>query len=126
MNIRNMSENLRTEVQRLVSHVAPRDEAEVKSKFTAAEASARARGAGREFLDRVKLLWQMLLDPDYVIGWDTKAWVIAALAYFINPVDVIPDFVPGVGYLDDALVVGYVLHQIAGEVAKYRKWSGLY
>ena len=124
MNMRDMSNNVRAEVKRLVGTVRPTHEAEVKSKFTAAEAAARARGAGREFLDQIRLLWEMLIDSRYVVSWETKVWVIVALTYFINPVDLVPDVIPGVGYLDDALVVGYVLHMIAGEIAKYRTWRG--
>lgn len=67
-------------------------------------------------------LYDMLVDPDYVVGWDSKTKVIFALAYFISPVDVIPDAIPVAGFLDDALVVAYVVHRLSTEVAAYRQW----
>ncbi len=67
-------------------------------------------------------LYEMLVDPDYTVPWETKASIIFALGYFVSPIDVIPDVIPVVGYLDDALVVGYVAHRLTGEIAKYRQW----
>jgi len=112
-------------VKRLVDGIGAEDEGEVRAGFEWAEAAARARGVARDLLESVRLLWQMLTDPLYVMRWETKAWVIAGLAYFISPLDVIPDPIPGAGYLDDAVVVAWVLHQISDEVSKYRRWKGL-
>ncbi|HIO49690.1 TPA: DUF1232 domain-containing protein [Candidatus Poribacteria bacterium] len=38
--------------------------------------------------------------------------IIAALFYLVNPFDIIPDFVPGTGYADDALVINLVVSAI--------------
>lgn len=67
----------------------------------------------------------MLRDPDYTMSWPTKAWIIFALTYFISPVDLIPDVLPGIGYVDDALVIAWVLHNLQTEVVAYRKAKGL-
>ncbi|MCL4750432.1 MAG: DUF1232 domain-containing protein [Myxococcales bacterium] len=64
----------------------------------------------------------MLIDPDYTVSWGTKAATVFALAYFVSPVDAIPDAVPVVGYLDDALVVAWVVHMLRGDIADYRKF----
>jgi len=111
------------EVLRLVADITPEDEREVRARFKWAEKQARIRGAAEDLLEGVKSLWEMLVDPDWVVSWETKAWIIAALTYFICPLDAIPDPLPG-GYLDDAIVVMFVLHQLADEVAKYRKAKG--
>jgi len=76
----------------------------------------------RDLAINVMCLWEMLVDPDYPIAWKTKTSVLAALGYFISPLDAIPDFTPGAGYMDDALVVAYVLHRLAGDVAAYRRY----
>jgi uncharacterized membrane protein YkvA (DUF1232 family) len=70
----------------------------------------------------VMCLWEMLVDPDYPIAWKTKSSIIGALGYFISPLDAIPDFTVGIGYVDDALVVAYVVHRLATEIADYRKF----
>ncbi|MDX1529972.1 MAG: YkvA family protein [Rhodothermales bacterium] len=49
--------------------------------------------------------------------------VLAAVLYFVNPLDLIPDFLPVVGYLDDAAVVGYVLRVLKGELDRFAEWE---
>jgi uncharacterized membrane protein YkvA (DUF1232 family) len=53
----------------------------------------------------------------------TILMAIAAAVYFLNPFDMIPDFIPGVGYLDDATVIAFVLNSIRGDVMKFLEWE---
>jgi uncharacterized membrane protein YkvA (DUF1232 family) len=68
---------------------------------------------------------------DYVQGsyrklpWWSVASVAAALGYFVAPVDLIPDFIPGLGYLDDAAVFALVLSGIREDLKKYAEAKGL-
>ena len=49
--------------------------------------------------------------------------IVAALLYFLSPVDLIPDIAPaGVGYLDDAAVVSIAYKLVHSDVDEYRKW----
>lgn len=112
-------------VQLLAGKVSAKDEAKAKANFARAEAAAKKRGVGAELLERLKLLWAMLTDPGYHTSWAVRAWIIAGLAYFVSPIDAIPDFVPVAGYLDDAAVISWVLYQLADEVNAYRRWKGL-
>jgi uncharacterized membrane protein YkvA (DUF1232 family) len=105
--------------------MTPEDEEKVKREYDGAEQKAEKRGADPKLLDGVKTLWQMLRDPDYTMSWQTKAWIIFALGYFISPIDLIPDVIPVIGYLDDILVVTWVLHNLQDEVVAYRKAKGL-
>lgn len=54
-------------------------------------------------------------------------WAISAVAlallYVLNPVDVIPDMLLGIGYLDDATVVAFCLKLVQKEIEKYQEWS---
>lgn len=49
--------------------------------------------------------------------------VIAGLIYVVSPIDLIPDAIPGVGLLDDAAVVGWVLKTVRGELDSFRAWE---
>ena len=48
--------------------------------------------------------------------------IISAVAYFVSPVDIVPDVIPGVGLLDDAAVVLACLTLVGTDVAEYVKW----
>ena len=48
--------------------------------------------------------------------------VLGALIYFVSPVDLIPDVLPGIGLLDDAAVVGIALIGVKDDVEEYRRW----
>lgn len=49
--------------------------------------------------------------------------VVAALLYFLNPFDLVPDFIPFIGYLDDVAVVAYVMRKLHGEVEVFLDWE---
>lgn len=49
--------------------------------------------------------------------------VAAAVLYFVSPVDAIPDFIPGIGYLDDAAVLLLCKKMVRGDLEKYRQWQ---
>ena len=48
--------------------------------------------------------------------------VTSALIYFISPVDIIPDVLPGVGYVDDAAVFTACIKLVASDLDEYKKW----
>lgn len=47
----------------------------------------------------------------------------AALLYYLDPVDVIPDFVEGAGTIDDRLVMAFAHAEGAGGIARYEAWA---
>lgn len=50
-----------------------------------------------------------------------KAVLLAALAYFVTPIDVVPDFVAGFGFTDDAAVLALALGLVAGNIKEAHK-----
>ncbi len=48
--------------------------------------------------------------------------IVGALIYFVSPIDVIPDFVPGAGYVDDGVVVTVCLKMIDSDLHEYKLW----
>lgn len=55
--------------------------------------------AGREVVEKALVLYYCMKDPD--TPPQAKAIIAGALGYFILPIDAIPDFVPGAGFIDD-------------------------
>jgi len=49
--------------------------------------------------------------------------IIGSLLYFISPIDVIPDFIFGLGFIDDAFILGYVFKKVTKEIEKYQAWK---
>ncbi len=49
--------------------------------------------------------------------------VISALTYWISPVDIFPDSIPGIGYIDDAAVISACLKFIGTDLADYKKMA---
>jgi uncharacterized membrane protein YkvA (DUF1232 family) len=87
-------------------------------KISSFEMKSLADGIGwiNTLLDRVRTIYDMLRDRDYHISVRTKALVGAALLYFVLPTDIIPDFIPGIGYIDDALVLSTLWKLIGDEI----------
>ena len=70
-----------------------------------------AKRAGRVVVERALRLYYASLDPR-TPPWAKRA-IYAALAYFIMPFDLIPDFIPGVGYTDDAATLLFTLFVVS-------------
>lgn len=49
--------------------------------------------------------------------------IAGGLLYFIIPTDIIPDFIPFVGLLDDIALLTTIINSMQGELMKYRKWK---
>lgn len=49
--------------------------------------------------------------------------IIGSLLYLLNPMDIVPDFLLGVGFLDDLAVFTYMIKKIRQELDKYRNWK---
>lgn len=48
--------------------------------------------------------------------------IVGSLLYFLSPVDLIPDILPGIGLVDDAAVIAFALKLVHDDVAEFRKW----
>jgi uncharacterized membrane protein YkvA (DUF1232 family) len=49
--------------------------------------------------------------------------VVAGLLYLVSPIDAILDAIPVLGFLDDALVLGWVFRQVRWELDAFREWE---
>ncbi len=57
------------------------------------------------------------------VPWKSIILAIAGLLYFLDPIDIIPDFIPVIGYLDDGVVLAFVAKAIHSDLEKFREWE---
>ena len=48
---------------------------------------------------------------------------VGALAYIISPIDLIPDYIIGLGQIDDAVILGLSLYFLEKDLRKYKEWK---
>jgi len=83
------------------------------------------RDALRLLPDLLRLIRRLAADKTVPTG--VRVRLVLLLVYLASPVDIIPDFVPVIGYADDAIVVALVLRSVtrhAGPDALDRHWPG--
>ncbi|MEM7432577.1 MAG: YkvA family protein [Pseudomonadota bacterium] len=71
-------------------------------------------------LERLERMIQMISDLDWRMPHDDTQRVLNALAYFAEPDDLIPDQIPGLGFLDDAIMVELVVRELEHEISAYQ------
>ena len=81
--------------------------ADVKSKFKVLGRLIKAYGTG-EYRQ---------------IPWKTLLLIVAAVIYFINPVDLLPDLIPILGFTDDFGILLWVYQSVSGEIDKFLAWE---
>ncbi|WP_412538469.1 YkvA family protein [Longispora sp. K20-0274] len=75
--------------------------------------------------DLLRLLRRLAGDPGLPRGVRVRLWLL--LGYLALPIDLIPDFIPVIGYADDAIIVALALRSVArsaGPRALARHWPG--
>ena len=85
-------------------------------------AAAEAPEFVQDRISKLALLVQMLEDTRWRLTGPDRARVLNVLAYFVDPDDLIPDRIPGLGYLDDAIMVELVLQELRHEIEAYQKF----
>ena len=89
-----------------------------------------ARSGGDKFAQlraQVALAVELLrawLAGDYrAISVQTVVVLLGGVLYFVVPMDVVPDFLLGWGFVDDAAVLSYVFHQLDSELSAFKQWQ---
>ncbi len=86
----------------------------------------KAYPALKKVLENVRELYALFKDSvkgDYKLHTANVAMIGGGLLYFILPADLIPDFIPLVGYLDDLAVLTTIMNSLKGEINAYRSWK---
>lgn len=67
----------------------------------------------------LKKLIGALSDGEWQLPEDERTEILASLAYFCEPQDLVPDNIPGLGYLDDAIMIELVLQDMSLDLEAY-------
>ena len=82
----------------------------------------------KKVVNQVKLLYELVrsyIDGTYrEIPWVSIATAVAAIVYFLAPIDLIPDVIPGIGYVDDLLVGRFALTAIGSDLKTFCEFKG--
>jgi uncharacterized membrane protein YkvA (DUF1232 family) len=76
---------------------------------------------GLQSLGRLLSAW--LRGKYTVVPWRTIVLSLAGIIYFVNPLDLVPDFLPMFGFLDDAGVLAFVLQSIRKDIERFLDWE---
>ena len=74
----------------------------------------------RSRLSLLQLMTRMVKDGEWNLAARERTRVLCALAYFADPEDIIPDDIPGIGFIDDAIMIELVFRELHHELDAYR------
>lgn len=120
-------EDAKKELQKGAKKVTEEDLKKVLEKADEIKDKFEGNGPLGRFIADVKLMISLV--KDYYNGAYRKipfysiAAIVAALLYVFNPFDLIPDAIPVVGLVDDALVVGACLLLVEQDLMEYKEWK---
>ena len=92
----------------------------------AGDKADRHKGAIASVFDDLKTFTRMVkawAGGRYRAPWKSMAWIIAGIVYFVSPIDAIPDFIPIIGFMDDAFVITLVMRGVRKDVERFRDWE---
>ncbi|RCW41840.1 MULTISPECIES: YkvA family protein [unclassified Halanaerobium] len=78
------------------------------------------------FMDKILEFIEMLKAysrREFHIDDNSLGWIIATLAYLMLPTDLIPDFIPIIGFTDDAAAFIIAYQNISKEIHRFRAWK---
>jgi uncharacterized membrane protein YkvA (DUF1232 family) len=73
-------------------------------------------------LVKLETVINMANDDEWRLTDEERNRVLGALVYFTDPEDMIPDSVPGLGFLDDAIYVELILRELKAEIDSYEEF----
>lgn len=95
------------------------DEEDILSRADAMVEQVKAQSVPafvRQRLERLGALVEMARDQEWALASTERKNVVTALAYFADPQDMIPDDIPVLGYIDDAIMIELVVSELRHEI----------
>lgn len=107
------------ETRKATARMAPEDIIAAAEKLLNEVTENSAPNFVVERLDKLRLMIRMLSDVEWRLPHNEAKRVLNALAYFSEPDDLIPDSIPGLGFLDDAIMIELVVRELKHEIEAY-------
>ncbi len=85
--------------------------------------SVNAASVKEKFFVLGRLLKAYALGQYREVPWKTILLIVAAILYFINPLDLVPDLIPLTGLTDDFAVLLWVYNSVSNEIEKFLSWE---
>ena len=57
------------------------------------------------------------------LPWRTLIILVAGILYFVTPLDLIPDFIPALGFVDDISVIFWIFKSFSEDLEKFEEWE---
>jgi len=108
------------EARKTAGRLAPEDIVAGAEHLLKDVAESSAPGFIVDRIRKLRLMIDMLSDVEWRLPHQEAARVLNALAYFANPEDLIPDHIPGLGFLDDAIMIELVVRELKHEIEAYQ------
>ena len=108
------------EARKAAARMAPEDIVAAAEELLQDIGTTGTPGFIQERIDKLRLLLRMMSDLEWRLPHQEATRVLNALAYFTEPDDLIPDHIPGLGFLDDAIMVELVVRELEHEIEAYR------
>ncbi|MDN5216586.1 YkvA family protein [Fulvivirgaceae bacterium BMA12] len=87
----------------------------------------KSKSSVGDFFRRVKVFIRMIkayIRGDYrMIPWKMMVMLVAGLVYFVMPLDILPDFIPVTGFLDDITVIIWIFNNFKSEIDAFEAWE---
>lgn len=91
------------------------------------KAESRRNGPLTEVLDSLMACFRLLrayAKRSYTkIPWQSLLLIITSVVYFVMPVDLIPDFIAGLGFTDDAVLLAWTLKAVKSDIDDFKTWE---
>lgn len=105
-----------------VDSLAPQNITDAAAKLLQQDPGRKLPDFIRERLEKLGHLIAMVHDEGFGMPEEDRRRVLACLAYFANPDDLIPDQVPVLGFLDDAVMIELAVRELAPELEAYTEF----
>ncbi|MBW2217965.1 MAG: DUF1232 domain-containing protein [Deltaproteobacteria bacterium] len=114
-------------VRKNAKKISGKDIEKVADKADEIRNKVKKSGILGRYIEDIKLLCGMV--KDYCNGsyreipFRIISSVVFTLLYILSPIDIIPDVIPVIGYIDDLMVLSLCLNLIEDDLLKYRRWK---
>ena len=95
-----------------------------KAKY---KVESKKRGPLKEVLDSQMAFFRLVrayAKREYVeVPWQSLLLIVATILYFLIPTDLIPDWIIGLGFIDDAALIGWTMNTVKTDIDGFREWE---